>query len=61
MKADAHTTKGPNPNGPRLLVTMKENGQFPLEVPIYITGEDGKDTEDIIKIAYVKIPIICTK
>ncbi|KMZ71923.1 hypothetical protein ZOSMA_1720G00020 [Zostera marina] len=61
VKADAHTTKGPNPNGPRLLVTMKADGQFPLEVPIYMNGEDGNDTEDIIKIAYVKMPIVCNK
>ncbi|KMZ66869.1 hypothetical protein ZOSMA_286G00030 [Zostera marina] len=61
VKADAHTTKGPNPNGPRLLITMKTDGQFPLEVPIYMTGEDGNDTDDIIKIAYVKMPIVCNK
>ncbi|KMZ66871.1 hypothetical protein ZOSMA_286G00080 [Zostera marina] len=61
VKADAHTTKGPNPNGLRLLITMKADGQFPLEVPIYMTGEDGNDTDDIIKIAYVKMPIVCIK
>ncbi|KMZ73678.1 hypothetical protein ZOSMA_1445G00020 [Zostera marina] len=61
VKADAHTTKGPNPNGPRLLITMKSDGQFPLEVPIYMNGEDGNDTDDIIKIAYVKMPIVCNK
>lgn len=50
---------GPNAVGANMLVFMQANRSFPTEVPIYMHGEDGEETEDMVKLTYLKPPPIC--
>lgn len=61
VKVDAHTAMGPNANGAKLLVIMEAAGSFPTEVPIFMHGEDGAETEDGCAVTYIKLPPICGK
>lgn len=59
LKIDAFTAKGPNSSGAKILVRMEVAGSFPSEVPIFMYGEDGSETEDACSVIYIKPPPVC--
>lgn len=61
IRVDAHTAKGSNINESKILVIMEANGEFPTEVPIYMQGESGNETEGQIKIIYLKPSLVYTQ
>ncbi|KMZ63701.1 hypothetical protein ZOSMA_3G01850 [Zostera marina] len=61
VKIDAHTAKGANPNSAKLLVIMEATGIFSTEVPIYIQGDDGVESEKTCRVNYLKMPPICKR
>ncbi|KMZ57616.1 hypothetical protein ZOSMA_84G00540 [Zostera marina] len=38
---------------------MEASGSFPSEIPIFMHGEDGKETEDGCTVIYIKPPPVC--
>ncbi|KMZ66874.1 hypothetical protein ZOSMA_284G00040 [Zostera marina] len=40
---------------------MEAAGRFPSEVPIFMYGEDGLETQDMCAVVYIKPPPVCSR